>query len=89
MPLEGDVRTEVSELLRSVAEEPFDSADDDQLWQALDRWAGRENLEERLIRRTSVDPILVEALRRCANKKVAREESVTWSSNTSSSRSSR
>jgi uncharacterized Ntn-hydrolase superfamily protein len=89
MPLEGEVRTEVSELLRSVAEEPFDSADDDQLWQALYRWAGRENLEERLIRRTSVDPILVEALRRCANKEEAREECVTWSSNTSSSRSSR
>jgi uncharacterized Ntn-hydrolase superfamily protein len=89
MPLEGEVRTEVSELLRSVAEEPFDSADDDQLWVALDSWAGRENLEERLIRRMSVDPILVEALRRSANNKVAREDSVTWSSNTSSSRSSR
>jgi hypothetical protein len=37
----------------------------------------------------SVDPILVEALRRSANKKVAREESATWSSNMSSSRSSR
>jgi uncharacterized Ntn-hydrolase superfamily protein len=77
VPLEGEVRTEVSGLLRSVAEEPFDGADDDQLWQALDSWAGRENLEERLIRPRSVDPVLVQALRRAANEKMARETSAT------------
>jgi uncharacterized Ntn-hydrolase superfamily protein len=64
LPLTGDVRMEVTKLLMVLAESPFDGTDDDQLWQALDSWSGRENLEERLVRRMSVDPLLIEALRR-------------------------
>jgi uncharacterized Ntn-hydrolase superfamily protein len=67
LPLTGDTRREVATLLALVAESAFDGGDDDQLWQALDTWAGRENLEERLVRRMSVDPVLIEALRRRAD----------------------
>jgi uncharacterized Ntn-hydrolase superfamily protein len=69
LPLTGALQTEVSELLHSVAGEQFDGADRDQLWAALDSWAGRQNLEERLIRPMHVDPVLVEALRRSASDK--------------------
>jgi len=64
--------TEVSELpAPRVAEEPFDGADDDQtVASGSTAGAGRENLEERLIRPRSVDPVLVEALRRAAKEKV-------------------
>jgi uncharacterized Ntn-hydrolase superfamily protein len=71
LPLTGALQVEVSELLRAVAEEPFDGADGDQLWAALDSWAGRENLEERIIRPMHVDPVLVEALRRSASNKAS------------------
>jgi hypothetical protein len=66
MPLSGELRAEVAALLAAVAEEPFDAGDDAGLWAALDAWAGRENLEERLVRPMSVDPVLVAVLRRCA-----------------------
>jgi uncharacterized Ntn-hydrolase superfamily protein len=66
MPLSGELRGEVAALLATVAEEPFDAGDDAGLWAALDAWAGRENLEERLVRPMNVDPVLVAVLRRCA-----------------------
>jgi uncharacterized Ntn-hydrolase superfamily protein len=66
MPLSGPLRGEVAALLATVAEEPFDADDDAGLWAALDDWAGRENLEERLVRPMSVDPVLLAVLRRCA-----------------------
>jgi uncharacterized Ntn-hydrolase superfamily protein len=68
MPLSGELRGEVAALLATVAEEPFDAADDGGLWAALDAWAGRENLEERLVRPMNVDPVLVAVLRRCADE---------------------
>jgi uncharacterized Ntn-hydrolase superfamily protein len=66
MPLSGELRGEVAALLATVAEEPFDAGEDAGLWAALDAWAGRENLEERLVRPMNVDPVLVAVLRRCA-----------------------
>jgi uncharacterized Ntn-hydrolase superfamily protein len=68
MPLSGKLRSEVAALLATVAEKPFDAGDDDGLWAALDAWAGRENLEERLVRPMTVDPVLVAVLRRCADE---------------------
>ena len=68
LPLSGELRGEVATLLATVAEEPFDAADDGGLWAALDAWAGRENLEERLVRPMNVDPVLVAVLRRCADQ---------------------
>ena len=47
--------------LQGMALEP-----DDQLavWASLERWAGRENLEERMIERGKIDPVVLDILRR-------------------------
>ena len=45
------------------ARNPDDPA---QLWQRLERWAGRENLEERMVRRGHIDRTVLEMLRQQA-----------------------
>jgi uncharacterized Ntn-hydrolase superfamily protein len=63
LPLEGALATEVAARLSNRV--GFDVAlrDQDALWDALDRWAGRENLEERMVKRGHVDPVVLETLR--------------------------
>lgn len=46
--------------------EPPNPNDPDQLWQRLERWAGRENLEERMVRRGHIDRTVLEMLRQQA-----------------------
>lgn len=42
---------------------PPQGTDEDVVWDALERWAGRENLEERMVRRGVVDRTVLEWLR--------------------------
>ena len=51
LPLEGDLRAEVSERLARLG------------YETLDAWAGVENLEERVDGDDSIDPVALEALR--------------------------
>jgi uncharacterized Ntn-hydrolase superfamily protein len=51
LPLEGELRTEVDEILAGLG---YDS---------LDAWAGVENFEERVDGDDSIDPVVLEALR--------------------------
>ena len=53
---------EVTTLLRDHGYPPT-GTDEDAVWTALDRWAGRENLEERMVRRGAVDSTVLECLR--------------------------
>jgi uncharacterized Ntn-hydrolase superfamily protein len=68
IPLAGQTLTTVATQLAQVTGEQFDHADASAVWQVLDRWAGRENLEERLIRQHAVDDVLLKALQRQAGE---------------------
>lgn len=68
LPLEGDLLAEVAarvSQLRSVALTPDDP---DTLFDHLDKWAGRENLEERMVRRGWIDPKVLDILRQHAGE---------------------
>lgn len=66
IPLAAGTLAIVAARLAAVTGERFDHADASAVWQVLDRWAGRENLEERLIRPEMVDDALLQALQRQA-----------------------
>ena len=72
LPFEGDLRGEVAGLLRRVGAleaepaggaRPSASAGGDPLWAALERWAGIENFEERMVRPGVVDRLVLGILR--------------------------
>jgi uncharacterized Ntn-hydrolase superfamily protein len=58
LPLEGDLADEVGRLLAGLGYPP-----DGDVAGALDRWAGVENLEERIVP-GRIDPIVLRELRR-------------------------
>lgn len=62
LELKGDLADEVASALKSVRM-PVASVDPETLWGCLDRWAGRENLEERMIRAGWIDPVVLDLLR--------------------------
>ena len=64
IPLAGQTLATVAVHLAQVTGDHFDHADPSAVWQVLDRWAGRQNLEERLIRKYAVDNVLIGALKR-------------------------
>lgn len=41
----------------------IDAGDADDVWDRLDRWAGRENLEERMVERRRIDRTVLRTLR--------------------------
>jgi uncharacterized Ntn-hydrolase superfamily protein len=55
LPLEGELRGEVQERLRRLG------------YDALDAWAGVENLEERVDGDDAIDPIVLDALREASS----------------------
>lgn len=55
LPLEGDLRAEVDERLARLG------------YDALEDWAGVENLEERVDESDAVDPVVLEALRNASS----------------------
>ena len=66
IPLAGETLATVAARLAQVTGEHFDHADVSAVWPVLDRWAGRENLEERLVQPEMVDDVLLRALQRQA-----------------------
>jgi hypothetical protein len=65
LELKGDLANEVVSALNRV-NVPVASADPETLWEGLDQWSGRENLEERMIRAGWIDPVVLDVLRRRA-----------------------
>jgi uncharacterized Ntn-hydrolase superfamily protein len=67
LELTGDLAAEVAGALHRL--DLLSGADDDPqtLWRSLDGWAGRENLEERMILPGWVDPVVLGVLRERSN----------------------
>ena len=61
--LAGPLADEVAGHLARRGAGPADPGDAAALWQAVEAWAGLENLEERLVRPGWIDPVTLEALR--------------------------
>jgi uncharacterized Ntn-hydrolase superfamily protein len=61
--LTGPLAAEVAGHLARHGQGPADPGDLAALWQALEGWAGLENLEERLVRRGWIDPVTLGVLR--------------------------
>jgi uncharacterized Ntn-hydrolase superfamily protein len=61
--LTGPLAAEVAGHLARHGHGPADPGDPAALWQALEGWAGLENLEERLVRRGWIDPTTLDVLR--------------------------
>jgi uncharacterized Ntn-hydrolase superfamily protein len=69
-PREEDLRVvdralaeEVAMRLERLDGGPVDPGDAERLWERLERWAGRENLEERMVRPGSIDVAVLDVLR--------------------------
>jgi uncharacterized Ntn-hydrolase superfamily protein len=69
LELKGDLAIEVISALNRV-NVPVASAHPEALWEGLDQWSGRENLEERMIRAGWIDPVVLDVLRRQARSDV-------------------
>lgn len=61
--IDGELRTEVAAILTRLQHAPLDGADADAVWIRLDRWVGRENLEERMVKPGWIDSIVLSILR--------------------------
>lgn len=59
-----ELRSEIAARLRALKVEAPDAHDPRALWIALERWAGRENLEERMVREGSIDRTVLDILRK-------------------------
>jgi uncharacterized Ntn-hydrolase superfamily protein len=63
LELDAALTAEVAARLDRVTGARVDAADGDAVWSALEAWAGRENLEERLTRPGRLDPVVLRVLR--------------------------
>jgi uncharacterized Ntn-hydrolase superfamily protein len=63
LPIEGDLLVEIAARLSRARGELVDPADPAVVWTALARWAGRENLEERMVEEGRIDPTILRVLR--------------------------
>jgi uncharacterized Ntn-hydrolase superfamily protein len=61
--LEGELLAEIATRLSRVQGIALDASEADAVWARLDRWAGRENLEERMIEKGRVDQTILRVLR--------------------------
>ena len=74
LPLDEPLVRELTVLLRAVGHSPG-GEDLSSVWTAFDRWAGKENLEERLVSPgESVDPLVLGLLRRRAGHAPVQED---------------
>jgi uncharacterized Ntn-hydrolase superfamily protein len=63
IPIDAALAEEIARRLDSLGGPTVGSAESTSLWQRLERWAGRENLEERMIREGFIDPLVLRVLR--------------------------
>src|SRR5262245_59380290 len=63
LELDAALTAEVAAHLDRVTGGRVDAADGDAVWSALEGWAGRENLEERLTKPGRLDPVVLRVLR--------------------------
>lgn len=63
LPLEGQLLLEVGQRVGRLRNEQIDPTDVEEVWTSLDRWAGRENLEERMVERGRIDRTVLRVLR--------------------------
>jgi uncharacterized Ntn-hydrolase superfamily protein len=63
VPIDEALAAEIAGLLGRIGGIPVDPGDSIALWARLERWAGRENLEERMIRAGYVDRTVLGILR--------------------------
>jgi uncharacterized Ntn-hydrolase superfamily protein len=63
VPLDEVLAAEVAGRLVRLGRPAVDPGDASAVWAALERWAGRENLEERMIREGSLDRMVLRILR--------------------------
>ena len=63
LSMDRELRTEIAERLARVTGLALDAGHPDELWAALERWAGRENLEVRMVRPGSIDRMVLGVLR--------------------------
>ena len=63
LPIDPGLATELAERLVRAGGPAVDPADAASLWAGLERWAGRENLEERMVRHGSIDVTVLGVLR--------------------------
>ena len=61
--IDTSLAVELADRLTRVTGQPVDAADATALWERLNRWAGRENLEERMIREGNLDRTVLGILR--------------------------
>ena len=64
LTIDDELGMEIAVRLRVLKVEAPDGDDPRALWMALERWAGRENLEERMVREGLIDPTVLEVLRK-------------------------
>jgi uncharacterized Ntn-hydrolase superfamily protein len=63
LPIDQPLGAEITARLEHLRGEPMVSSEPDVLWTALERWAGAENLEERMVKRGFVDRAVLKVLR--------------------------
>jgi uncharacterized Ntn-hydrolase superfamily protein len=63
IPIDAALAHEIATRIGVLTGEPPDPQDMEVLWARIDRWAGRENLEERMVRPGSIDPVVLAVLR--------------------------
>jgi uncharacterized Ntn-hydrolase superfamily protein len=61
--IDGELQGEIVERLAKLGMAPADPDDAAALWAVLDGWAGRENLEERMVREGHIDRTVLAVLR--------------------------
>jgi uncharacterized Ntn-hydrolase superfamily protein len=61
--IDASLADEIAARLGVVTGDAPDPRDARGLWERLERWAGRENLEERMVRPGSIDPLVLAVLR--------------------------
>lgn len=61
--IDAALADEISERLANLGGTTVGPAGSSSMWQRLERWAGRENLEERMVREGFIDPLVLRVLR--------------------------
>jgi uncharacterized Ntn-hydrolase superfamily protein len=63
IPIDTALAREIATRIGGLTGDPPNPRNMEALWARLDRWAGRENLEERMVRPGSIDPVVLAVLR--------------------------
>ena len=63
VPIDADLAADLAARLGRLGGEAIEPLETARLWEALERWAGRENLEERMVRPGFLDRTVLRILR--------------------------